>query len=111
MTANQLFQVQKAQKLQVIEDFAISIHVQLCIQPNQLTLTTLMFLLPCFSSYFTSAKGILPSLTVNLSLDKYNLAMGLLTLFLGNMLSGPSSDTNSNSAPVLFHLLFLSSCC
>ncbi|KAH3744902.1 vacuolar protein sorting-associated protein 13 family protein [Pelomyxa schiedti] len=67
--------------IQVVEDFSILLKGMVCIQPNELTLTTLI------------VTGSLPSLTVNLSLEKYNLAMGMLAMFLENLLPSASSDS------------------
>lgn len=67
--------------MQLIEDFSVSLKLGLCIQPNELTLTTLLysvFLTMCLQH---SISGNLPELTINFSLDTYHFIMQLLSIF------------------------------
>eukprot|EP01105_Mastigella_eilhardi_P015216 TRINITY_DN3464_c0_g1_i3.p1 TRINITY_DN3464_c0_g1~~TRINITY_DN3464_c0_g1_i3.p1 ORF type:complete len:3177 (-),score=766.16 TRINITY_DN3464_c0_g1_i3:378-9125(-) len=77
-------EIQKQKKLQVVEDFTVSVRLGVCIKSDELTLTQFL------------VGGTLPELKVNMSVDKYDVVMALLVMFAE---SATTSESAAQLAP------------
>lgn len=88
-------QFQKENRLQLIQDFNINLHLENCIQPNEVTLTKLKF------------SGDLPEFKISFSSKKYHQLMSLVKAFTNDEASmvttspQQTSEISSYAAPVV----------